>query len=271
MRRIGVLIAAIVAWPGPTPIAAQSFEPSPRISRLAWGTLDILILADTLTGLRIWAIPRNEIRDISGRFDPIEVRQWLDLARTVVAQPAVPDTGAYLFTPPLISRDSAMVVLYRERSGEAWSRRSFLLFTGTGQKDRFTVPLEPRYLEEFLSAVSVQAAASRLVPDRDTTAVPQYCTTCAQDTASAPRMLKAGRRRYPPALQARGMEGRVWATFVITPTGLMDPESFRVLLSDHPLFAKAAWEMLRESTFRPWLKDGVPTAVEVFQKVNFTF
>lgn len=57
--------------------------------------------------------------------------------------------------------------------------------------------------------------------------------------------------RYPPALAAIGVEGRVKVEFVIDTAGQVEPASVRVLESSHPAFEDAARATVVGASFRP--------------------
>lgn len=65
------------------------------------------------------------------------------------------------------------------------------------------------------------------------------------------RVLVPGVPRYPPALRAAGLEGRVVIRFVIDAEGRVEPGSLRVVGSSHAGFENAAREAVLASRFRP--------------------
>ena len=74
---------------------------------------------------------------------------------------------------------------------------------------------------------------------------------------------------YPYRLAGQGREGRVWMTYVVSPDGRPEQDSFLPVLSDDSLFTKAAIEALRQSRFKPARADGEPVPQRVFQAVKF--
>ena len=85
-----------------------------------------------------------------------------------------------------------------------------------------------------------------------------------------PTILTPGPQRFPEALRASGMGGRVVLEFVVDTTGRVDQSSFKVISTPHPAFANAAKEMLSKSVFRPGRMRGQAVAVLVRQSINFT-
>jgi protein TonB len=57
--------------------------------------------------------------------------------------------------------------------------------------------------------------------------------------------------RYPEALRAAGVEGRVVALFVVSERGLVEEGSIRILHSDNPLFDEAVTIALGRMRFVP--------------------
>jgi protein TonB len=76
--------------------------------------------------------------------------------------------------------------------------------------------------------------------------------------------------RYPPALQAAGMDGRVTLEFVIDTAGRVEPASLRVLESTHPAFEAAAREALVRASFRPARLGPQPVRQLTRQAIRFT-
>lgn len=72
---------------------------------------------------------------------------------------------------------------------------------------------------------------------------------------------------YPDSLRALKIAGEVAVEFAVDTTGVVDPTSFRLLRSTHPLFAKAVRDWLATARFFPAEKKGV----KVRQLVQKTF
>ena len=90
------------------------------------------------------------------------------------------------------------------------------------------------------------------------------------DVAVVPRMIAPGPQVYPPELKQLGISGQVTVTYVIDRQGHMVPPSLRVVHASDAAFVPATAEMLRTSRFSPAVHLGVPVAVCVQQRVNFT-
>jgi len=84
-----------------------------------------------------------------------------------------------------------------------------------------------------------------------------------------PKLLKAGKRRYPPDLQARMVGGRVQFSFIIDTLGHPEPCSFRALYATNTSFEVAAFWMALGARYRPGEINGRPVRTMVVQAVRF--
>lgn len=105
-----------------------------------------------------------------------------------------------------------------------------------------TPPIDASVLRRAVAAIPVSregaaAAAGRIVSAGE-----------ADDPAS---VLFQPAPRYPPVLQAAGLEGRVLLEFVIDTTGHAEPASLRVIERTAEGFDVAARETIEHSLFRP--------------------
>jgi TonB family protein len=64
--------------------------------------------------------------------------------------------------------------------------------------------------------------------------------------------------RYPPVLQAAGLEGRVSVRFVIDRAGRVEPGSVRITSTTHAGFEESARETILETRFKPARVRGRP-------------
>jgi TonB family protein len=75
---------------------------------------------------------------------------------------------------------------------------------------------------------------------------------------------------YPPALFAAGVAGSVIAEFIVEADGKIQPESFEIFSSSHPLFGEAAMQALSRARYTPALKAGVAVRQLVQQPFSFS-
>ncbi len=85
-----------------------------------------------------------------------------------------------------------------------------------------------------------------------------------------PRMISSGPQRFPPAMQAAGIQGRVVLEFVVDTSGHAEPNSFKVLSSSHKAFEEPAKEMILKSVFKPGRVRGQAVRTRVQQIINFS-
>jgi len=71
------------------------------------------------------------------------------------------------------------------------------------------------------------------------------------DEIRAVQIPGTGKLHYPEALRAAYVEGEVLAQFVVDPDGTVEPGTFKVLRSSHPLFTDAVRAALGEMRFSP--------------------
>jgi TonB family protein len=74
---------------------------------------------------------------------------------------------------------------------------------------------------------------------------------------------------YPPSLFAAGVEGTVIAEFVVDSRGDIEPETFNIVSSSHPLFVEAVGQALERASYSPAIKDGRQVRQLVHQPFSF--
>lgn len=254
------------------PLAAQTWAPDSAFERLAWGTVNVLVRADTTAGVRLWA--ETSSLDYSGKplafvasFNPDSVNNWLAQAMSILTYKAPPssDSVQALQTPPLRAPDSSQVILLRRRKKSKWDNHATLLFVDPGERHPWTIDAKLEEADKFIQVVFHQAGRSGWRPGTRANSVrlanPLVEGTCPTPLPGNPGLV------YPAGLY--GTSGAVWMTFVVRADGTPDQESFRAVLYDHPAFADAAFEALRRSRYRPGTVNGQPVDMLVSQKVLF--
>jgi TonB family protein len=98
----------------------------------------------------------------------------------------------------------------------------------------------------------VLRSGSPVLPGPDRAGVFDPDSILAESAADEPAVVLVQRApRYPPALQAAGLEGRVSVRFVIDGGGRVEPESVRITSATHAGFEASARETILETLFRP--------------------
>jgi TonB family protein len=74
---------------------------------------------------------------------------------------------------------------------------------------------------------------------------------------------------YPPELSARGVEGKVEATYVVDARGRVDTTTIQVMRSDDPRFTESVRTALGQALFRPAKRAGQSVPQLVQQRFSF--
>jgi protein TonB len=75
--------------------------------------------------------------------------------------------------------------------------------------------------------------------------------------------------RYPPAMQAAGIEGRVELQYIVDTLGRVEPPSIKILRSTNKMFEEPAREAILKSVFKPAKFKGTPVRQLVQQALGF--
>jgi TonB family protein len=113
-------------------------------------------------------------------------------------------------------------------------------------------------------------ARAAVVPSTAPTAIPSDAPYF-DFQVEKPAVIKPGTYgpAYPPALRASGKEGTVLTQFVVTASGAIDVNTFKVLKSDDPAFTEAVRAALPSMPYLPALVGG--RAVKQLVQVPFAF
>jgi TonB family protein len=118
--------------------------------------------------------------------------------------------------------------------------------------------------EERRRPVSVDLAAIDLLREQKS-----VLTSADVDVTARPDSTDPIRVGFPPELFATGTSGVVVAEFVVDSAGLVEPETFGVVSSTHPLFSRAVQEALSAVRFRPGELKGRPVRQIVQMQFRF--
>ena len=271
MNRTTLSLAFLIALVAPVG-RAQSWRPdSTTITRLNWGPVNVVVQADTVDGLLVWAETspnayQGSQQSFTASFSPESVDSWVNFAHLVVTTTSRPkDSTTALATPPLVARDGSHVYVFRRQKKSRWEPRVEILLSDRAEHHPWRIDADRDNAEAFLKMLWLQGGRSRQRPEssmvRD--ANPLEPSTNPQ---VVPGTLVL---RYPELLQRRQEMGEVWMSYVIQKDGTPDTTSFRVMLSDEPEFALAAIAALRRARFQPAEVGGVPIATRVHQRFIF--
>jgi TonB family protein len=269
-RSVFLLLVSLLG--GPSMIEAQLATPDPTVLRLAWGRVNVLVRADTMRGIHVWAqtsglAPKTPRLAFVGYFDPQAVWAWLGAAGDVLAASSVPsDSAVGLQTPALHARDGSTLVLRRGRKGEKWENEATIFLIDAQRTRPWSITIRRDQGGELLQALVTQAGRSRVV-DEPT----PVSESNPLDTASSPTPLPGNPfPEYPAKLRRLGQQGEVWLSFVVQADGRAKPSSFLVLLSDDVTFSEAVITSVLASRYRPGTRAGQPMDARVYQHYTFT-
>lgn len=126
---------------------------------------------------------------------------------------------------------------------------------------------DPRDRRSAVLIVALLVGCSR--PDPNTVRLPENQPT--RRTEDPPVAVNATSPvEYPPALFARGIEGRVLLKLFVDSTGHLSQESTRVAESSgYPALDSAALAAVPRFRFAPALRNGTPVAASFMQPVHF--
>jgi TonB family protein len=270
MQRSAALLAFLLGL-RPPPGSAQDSLRDSTITRLAWGTVNVLVQADTTNGLLVWAetspIAYQETQQsFAASFNPQAMDPWLNLAHLIVTTTTPPsDSATALATPPLVARDGSHLVVFRRWKKHKWESHAAILLLDREERHPWYIDADRDNARKFLEALWLQAGRSRQRP-----ASTAMHDANPLDPGSCPQPLPGTLvLRYPEVLRQRWESGEVWMSFVVQPDGTPDTASFQVLLSDDRTFATAVIEALRRARYRPAEVGGVPIAAHVHQRFVF--
>lgn len=263
---------ALLILSSAVPCHAQTWDADSIMQQFAWGPVNVLVIADTVTGLGVWAATlsmeyRGERHEFGGSFNPDSMDRWLNQAHAVIAHGTNADssTTTVLRTAPLVALDSSAIVFLRERIALHWSDQMKLVFLDKDRKSLWSVAATADEANGFVTSMFVQAARSRLMPRHTPTVAPASAGT--SDADAAPRLIKAGLVRPPKSIA--GISARVTLRFVIGTDGKAERASFRTIKYSDPRFVDAAIATIMHSRFVPGKLNGVPVRVMVAQGVTF--
>ena len=272
MRRLVVAATALLALPC-AGAAAQNGSFSP--ARVRWKAANLLVYPDSTRGVLVW-LATNAYATIDGqparqelhaRFAPDSVFGWVVMTRQLLALKAPPlagDTASYVASGFLRDESGLRLAVARMREGSGLRDGARLLVVPAGAAP-FVFDLAAGELDTLLAAAEAAAGQSRLAPPATKAAEGQ------RRDESQVELLREGRLTplYPDDLKRAGIEGEVWAEFVVDETGRVDLSTFRPHLSDDSGFERAVTTWLGNARFRPATVEGRPVRQRVYERFTF--
>ena len=272
MHRSPFLLACLISTVGRISLAQNWRPDSTTITRLNWGTVNVLVQADTVNGLLVWAetspIAYQGLQhSFAASFSPDSLNSWANFAHLLVTTTTPPkDSAAALASPPLVARDGSHLYLFRRQEKGKWESRILVLLSDPAERHPWRIDVDRDNANSLVQALWLQAGRSRQLP-----APPKVKVYDANplDPSRCPEVVPGTIDLRYPILLHRGETGEVWMSYIVQQDGTADPASFRVMLSDEPEFAISAIDALRRARFKPAEVGGVPIAAWVHQRFFF--
>jgi TonB family protein len=114
-----------------------------------------------------------------------------------------------------------------------------------------------------------RTAAKKDEPFGPPAALPAVVYSMLQVDQMVERYANSAAPVYPPELSARGVQGRVDATYVVDTMGRVDTTTIHVMQSDDPRFTQSVLTALAEARFRPAMRQGKSVRQLVQQRFSF--
>ena len=268
MRRLHLALPFLLT------VAPASISPSARPVRLDWGSLNIVMMADSSRGTLIWGSSRGDARTKGREFvsyiDPADGYAWTrQLREFLTLRLTSADTGNFRASPVLRSNAGDWIYLVRLKRDGRWTDERFIVLQGASQSEERQLLIEGKEQNaieflETLESVNTQAL-SMPSPRLDSIPVanPADTGTCPVVQRNPPRV------RYPAHYREDGRDGDVWLSFVVTAAGAVDSSSIETLLSDGEAFESTVRSAVARTRFTPGRRNGEPISMRVFQRFAF--
>jgi len=242
--------------------------PAQEAERIVFGRGTVLVIADSSTGLDLWAVRRPEpgerrAPDFVGWFDPELVLAWLVSARNLIVAPP-PDTAG-LETLPLRAMDGGFVTVVALSEYVDTAHPILVTFGHVSERARWVIPSDRREAALLLSTLERAAHRSRLHPPANLDYVnpTNRAATPDRDPGSRPPA-------FPRRLLAQGIGGEVWARFDIGPDGAVRPASLQLLWTDRQELADAVRHVVAGYRYQRRAAVNVRSTLRVYQRFRFT-
>lgn len=246
--------------------------------RVKWDVGNLLVSPDTVLGVGFW-FETNSHAQVAGhethsrfeeRFKPEEFTDWLIMTRQLLelTEPMSWDTSAVLTSGSLRGMHGGLLVVGRVRNGKKLANSVRVLMYPSREKP-ILLELQASGVDTLLKVAQTAAALSAYRPIAAMSArwgggpiVPVVGVGATKSNYHP---------RYPEALQQRGIEGEVWARFMVNPDGRPDVDTFEALLSDDRDFEVAVREYLGHVKYVAATVDGTPVRAVAVQRFVFGF
>lgn len=263
-------LAALLALPA---LLATSGEP--RAAHLDWGSIDVLMMPDSVSGTLVWVHShqqsKNRAEGFATYFPPAMAEAWAKEARSFLDQPLTEsDTGAVRLSASLADAHGDELYLIRRRRNGQWSGERIIAMQKESAKDPWLIIGIDRNVRQFVD--SLELVAARTVMSERAAQLDTIDYSEHADTTASPSVIKnkSPAPRYPVAERANGVEGEVFASFVVRTDSTADVGTVQILFATTPGFESAVRTGIPKIHFRPAKRDGAPVVARVFMPFQFS-
>lgn len=241
--------------------------------RVRWPAANLLVYPDPSGAVALWFATntraslagRRVSQEVTSKFVPDDVTLWTTLTRQLLELkgPPVPgDTAPVVVSGALGATNGGALVAGRRRKGASLESTVRLVLSPKEPERALLFELRRDQVAQLISAMDSVAIGSVYRPQAD---------SVSERTGTQVWMREDSRRapQYPRELQARGIEGEVWLTFVVDADGSVDMTSLRTWLSDDPGFEGSVRDYLRRARYVPATVGGVAVRRRVAQRFLF--
>jgi TonB family protein len=241
------------------------------LQHVRWPLLDMVMFPDSSAGVWLLVAPNPATKQWEHETPvvslAVEVIQWVTIARGLMRpdQSLMPNAMDRL-TPRLRGSGGPAFTLLAENRAKAGTDQAYVLVVSDARSHtQWKTFASSVQVDSMLSSLQSAAMESRLHFTSEDPGV-----AIEEDSVDTPvRVVAISTPEYPRELASKRRVGRVWMMYVVGPDGRAVERSFRPLLSDDPLFTRAALEALRHAKYKPALRNGKPVAQRVFQVITF--
>jgi hypothetical protein len=268
-RSVKIGLLSLLIWSG-----RGEAQASPELRHLRRPLLDMVILPDSSSGVWLLVAPNPATKDwetgshlVSLPTDPVLALQWVMVARAITrTDPSGRSpTRPAAVTPPLRARRGPAFVVLARNSAKAGPAETFLLAVSDSQsRTAWKAYASSAQVDTFLNTLEAVALDAR------TMASPPGSAAAEEDSVDVPvAIVTIPEPEYPRELASKRRIGRVWISYVVGADGRAVEGSFQPVLSDDPLFTRAAVQALLRGKYRPARLHDHPVRQRVFQVITF--
>lgn len=253
-------IAAVLVAMVARPLAAQG---PLAIVHMPVRLAGVSVAADTISGLVVIVEPGMDAKQGKSanglvwlQFHPDSALEWINSAVAALGTPVAggPEQGIQWSRTLVPASGKGALALGRQRKKGVLQATRWLAVSDSATGWR--VELNGSQADSLLKLLLAFGSQSRL----DTASTQPYAGTQVEVP------VRVERQAVPRSV---GIAGRALVEFVVGPDGTVEPGSFAAYLLSDSRLAREAWEVVRQSRYRPAEKGGRPVRQRVQQSITW--